>query len=124
MKIEVVIQEGRLQLPALALPGCGAVARFDGIVRGEEDGQPIEGLFYEAYQSMAERVMRELLEGLHGEHTFHLARVHHRIGWVPVGEAAICVDVHAPHRKEAFAVLTRFMDLLKQEVPIWKGVKP
>ena len=42
------------------------------------------------------------------------------MGVVPVGEAAIHVIVAARHRAAAFALLTGFMDRLKQDVPIWK----
>lgn len=123
MKIEVHISDQPLRLDSVVVPGCGAMARFDGLVRGLEDGQPITGLHYDAYQPMAENTIRRLLEGLHEQHPFELARVHHRIGWVPVGEAAIMMDVHAKHRAEAFLSLQKFMDLLKREVPIWKASK-
>lgn len=121
MKIEVRITSNPLALDPQVVQGCGAVARFEGIVRGEENGQPIEGLNYEAYQPMAEKIIRRLLETLHAEHPFKLARVLHRVGWVPVGQAAIIAEVHAHHRAEAFAVLQQFMDRLKQDVPIWKS---
>jgi molybdopterin synthase catalytic subunit len=120
MKIEVQIVATPLKMEAVVVPGCGAVARFDGIVRGTENGAPIAALEYEAYQPMAERVARGILADLHGKHPFELARVHHRIGMIPVGEAAIILEVHAGHRGEAFAVLSEFMDRLKQDVPIWK----
>jgi molybdopterin molybdotransferase len=44
----------------------------------------------------------------------------HRIGVVPVGEAAIYVGIAGRHRAEAFALLGEFMDRLKKDVPIWK----
>ncbi len=120
MNAEVHIGDKPLVLSRRSIPGCGAVAHFEGIVRGEEDGREIAGLEYEAYQPMAEEVIRGIVEAL-GEHfPCEAVRVHHRIGFVPVGEAAIVVDVHARHRGEAFALLTEFMNRLKQEVPIWK----
>jgi molybdopterin synthase catalytic subunit len=76
---------------------------------------------------MAEKIIRQILESLGRTHPFTLARVHHRLGFVPVGEAAILIDVHSRHRAGAFAVLVTFMDRLKQDVPIWKrgaGVPP
>ncbi len=103
-------------------PGCGAVVSFDGIVRGEEDGVPIAGLHYEAYQPMAERVIARILEELGRVHPFGLVCILHRIGFVPIGESAMRVDIHSKHRREAFALLSAFMDRFKQEVPIWKKV--
>jgi molybdopterin synthase catalytic subunit len=44
----------------------------------------------------------------------------HRTGIVPVGEAAIIIRATARHRAEAFALVSGFMDRLKQDVPIWK----
>ena len=48
------------------------------------------------------------------------AEVIHRLGTVPVGETSLFVRVRAPHRSEAFQLLTSFLDRLKQDVPIWK----
>jgi len=98
----------------------GAVAEFKGIVRREESGAPIAALEYEAYQPMAENTIRRIILELAAAHPCTRAIVVHRIGIVPVGEAAIIVRVHAKHRAEAFALVTAFMDRLKQDVPIWK----
>jgi len=124
MKTEITISESPLPLSAERAGGCGAVATFEGIVREMEGEEKITGLTYEAYQPMAERVMRDILESLCCEHPFEVAKVHHRIGFVPVGEVAIRMEVHSKHRAEAFAVLQKFMDHLKQEVPIWKTGAP
>jgi molybdopterin synthase catalytic subunit len=104
----------------LAGPGVGALAEFRGLVRGEEKGAPISALVYEAYQPMAEREITRILESLLAAHPCLAVHVRHRLGRVLVGEAAIYVAVAARHRAEAFAVLTGFMDRLKQDVPIWK----
>lgn len=100
--------------------GIGALAEFRGLVRGEESGSPIAGLVYEAYQPMAEREIARILRELATARPVLGVRVVHRIGRVPVGEAAIHIAVAATHRAEAFALLSAFMDRLKQDVPIWK----
>jgi molybdopterin synthase catalytic subunit len=109
-----------LAVDSQPLPGCGAVVRFEGVVRGEENGVAIDGLHYEAYQPMAEQVMERILRELAAEHPCEQVIVQHRIGFVPVGEAAIIVEIQSKHRNEAFALLTHFMNRLKQDVPIWK----
>ena len=101
----------------------GAVAEFTGRVRAIEDGKPIAALEYEAYDPMAVMVIRQILESLAEQHPCDAALVIHRIGMVPVGEAAIYIAVAARHRAEAFALITAFMDRLKQDVPIWKSGK-
>lgn len=98
----------------------GALAEFWGTVRDEEKGKPIAALEYEAYPAMAIRQMETILRELMKKHQCHQAQVIHRVGVIPVGEAAIWVGIAAAHRQEAFAMLIDFMDRLKQEVPIWK----
>ena len=121
MHIEIVINASVITpSPRVTAPGVGALAEFTGSVRGEENGQPIKALVYEAYQPMAETVMRRLLIEIAATHPCLTVRVQHRIGIVPVGEAAIHIAVQARHRAEAFALLANFMDRLKQDVPIWK----
>ena len=106
--------------PATAGGAAGAWVEFAGVVRGEEDGKPIAALEYEAYDSMAERVMRELLAELGAQRHCLSAHVIHRIDAIPVGETAIWIGVAARHRKDALDLVTEFMDRLKQDVPIWK----
>ena len=123
MQVEVEIVEAPLE-EYIARPEAsavvGALAEFWGTVRDEEGGTKIAALHYEAYQTMAKRQMETILLDL--ETAFPCQRVHvvHRRGWIPVKEAAIYVGVQARHRKEAFGLLTSFMDRLKQDVPIWK----
>jgi molybdopterin molybdotransferase len=100
--------------------GAGAWLEFRGVVRGEENGQPIAALEYEAYPEMAVREIRRLLETLAAKHPCLAARVIHRVGVIPVGEPAIYAGVAGRHRAEAIALLAEFMDRLKQDVPVWK----
>jgi molybdopterin molybdotransferase len=102
-------------------PGVvGAWLEFRGVVRGEENGQAIRALEYEAYPEMAGREIRRLLQDISARHPCQVAKVIHRVGVIPVGETAIYVGVASPHRAEAIALLGEFMDRLKQDVPIWK----
>ena len=102
-------------------PGAvGAWLEFRGVVRGEENGQTICALEYEAYPEMAGREIRRLLQDISERHPCRAAKVIHRVGVIPVGETAIYVGVVSPHRGEAIALLAEFMDRLKQDVPIWK----
>ena len=121
MDIEIVISEAVIMPPVFCVnAGVGALAEFTGTVRGEENGEPISALVYEAYPAMAEPVMRRLLEELATTHPCVAVRVQHRTGTIRVGEAAIHIAVRAKHRAPAFALLAAFMDRLKQDVPIWK----
>jgi molybdopterin synthase catalytic subunit len=119
--IEVLISPA-LIIPAnpSTRPDTGALATFTGLVRGTENDRPISALVYEAYQPMAETITHRILTELAATHPCHAVFVQHRIGVIPVGEAAIHIAVQARHRAPAFALLAAFMDRLKQDVPIWK----
>jgi molybdopterin synthase catalytic subunit len=120
MIIDVSVDSSTITPEDHTTPGSGAMVRFEGRVRPEENGQIIEALIYEAYEPMAQNQMREILQQLAQSWPCILARVRHRVGRVPVGDAAIIVEVLSTHRAEAFALATAFMDRLKQDVPIWK----
>ena len=107
-------------LPAGLAGRAGAHAEFTGVVRGEEEGRPIAALEYEVYSPMAEKVMREIVEDLGRRLPCLFVRVTHRVGIVPVGEAAIHILATASHRGPALAMVAEFIDRLKQDVPIWK----
>ncbi len=123
MDIEIQLTNAPIsaQLPAPTTGvGAGAWVEFRGVVRGEENGAVITALEYEAYSPMAETEMRRTIAELAGDHPCLFVRVLHRVGIVPVGEAAIYVGIAARHRAEAFGLLNEFMNRLKQDVPIWK----
>ena len=122
MIIDIALQTEPLFLAETKpLTGGGAVVRFEGRVRGEDQGAAIDALDYEAYEPMAQRQMEKIARELGTLHPCLAVRVRHRVGRVPVGEAAILVEIGAKHRAEAFAFLAAFMDRLKQDVPIWKA---
>jgi len=122
MKIDIALQNEPLALPETGLPGAGAVVRFEGRVRAEEKGAVIDALDYEAHLPMARAQLEKIARELGETHACLFVRVRHRLGRVPVGEAAILVEVASRHRGEAFAFLADFMHRVKQDVPIWKAV--
>ena len=108
-------------MPPPSPPGDhGAFVEFRGIVRAEENRQLIAALDYEAYEQMAPREIRRLLESLAERHPCLAARVIHRVGIVQAGDTAVYIGVTSLHRAEAIALLGEFLDRLKQDVPIWK----
>jgi len=107
-------------LPNITDSTSGAVVTFSGVVRNEEQSQPITSLFYEAYHPMAETMIRDILRQLSLSHPCTSVDLLHRLGHVPVGEISIWIRVLAPHRAEAFSLMTHFLDRLKKDVPIWK----
>jgi len=102
-------------------PRNGAAVEFVGIVRGTEAKQPIDYLDYEAYEPMAERVIAQLIEMARQRWPVHELYVRHRVGRVEVGQVAVLIGVHAPHRDEAFAACRYLIDAIKKDAPIWKS---
>ena len=107
--------------PHAGSPEAGAVVDFLGVVRGMEEGVVIEGIDYEWHPQMAlgqlERIGREtaarypLLPG---------CLLHHRVGFVPAGEASLALRICSAHRGPALAATSWLVERLKQVVPIWK----
>lgn len=124
MTVEIEITDRPIDAPAgqpeTLRETAGAIVEFSGIVRAQENGTTIAALEYEAYRPMAENTMRRIVNELGAAHPCLHVHIIHRIGIVPVGEAAITVQAYAQHRAEAFAMVAGCMDRLKQDVPIWK----
>lgn len=116
---EMPLEAMKLRAEAMD-PAAGAVVVFEGCARNHHGGQRVEALAYEAFVPMA---VAEL-QSLRAEATerFGLVRclIHHRIGHVPLTEAAIVVVTASAHRKEAFEAAIWIMDRIKERVPIWK----
>lgn len=126
MKIEIIFTDEKVVVPEMVLGSreIGAVVEFQGLVREMEGGEALEGLFYEAYSAMAERVLRKHLEELGELYGCDSVEFIHRTGWVPVGEASLYIRVLSAHRGEGLRLLADSIDRLKQDVPIWKRIGP
>jgi molybdopterin synthase catalytic subunit len=120
MTIEIHLSHEPLAMDDILAPGAGAVMRFTGVVRPLENDCPISALVYEGYEPMAARVIQDIIATLGESHPADHVRVQHRLGHIPVGEAAIIVEVASKHRGPAIEIISKFMDQLKLEVPIWK----
>ena len=101
-------------------PTDGAVVTFDGIVRNNFAGRPVQRLEYEAYTVMAEKKMADI--GAEVQRKFAVGEIAmvHRIGRLEIGESSIVIAVAAPHRQAAFEACAYAMDRVKAEVPVWK----
>ncbi len=99
----------------------GASVEFLGIARGQEDGQPVDHLTYEAYEPMANRMIADLVEQAEARWPLHRVYVQHRIGRVAVGEIAVLIGVQGPHREEVFEACRFLIDGIKRDAPIWKA---
>lgn len=99
---------------------AGGVVTFIGKVRDHSRGHQIDHLEYEAYAPMALKEMRRIAAAVEAEVGGASVAVHHRLGRLEIGEAAVVIAAAAPHRAEAFAACRAVIERLKRDVPIWK----
>lgn len=93
---------------------------FLGVVRGEEAGQAIRAIEYEAFEKMVTHQFNLLFDEMAGRWPVESVRLVHRVGVVNVNEPSLWVEIIAPHRGEAFAACQWLIDEMKRVVPIWK----
>ena len=101
-------------------PACGGICVFEGRVRNHNGGQEVLGLAYECYEPMALRQMEGLAAQAMRQWKLGKVVMAHRIGAIPIGEAAVWIGVAAAHRAEAFEACRFLIDEVKLKVPIWK----
>lgn len=101
-------------------PECGATVTLDGYVRKFTKGRETLHLFYEAYEPMALKEMRKLIDQAKQDFEISNVGMVHRLGKLEIGETSVVISVAAPHRRAAFAACEWLIVELKQTVPIWK----
>ncbi len=121
---EVLLTEAQLKAPRDDVDVvAGAVVDFWGIVRGSEEGREIDGIEYEAHREMAEHQLRGIAQQAIEKFALQLIVIHHRIGFITVGQSSLFMRVMSQHRAEAFRASQWVVDELKKKVPIWKRAK-
>ncbi len=105
---------------AMVDPHAGALVLFEGRARDHHEGRPVLQLAYESYVPMAEKELGLLREKAIERFGLTRCAIHHRIGIVPLTEAAVIVATSSAHRAESFQAAAWIMDEIKQRIPIWK----
>jgi molybdopterin synthase catalytic subunit len=106
--------------PFAPMPGVGAVVRFEGVVRDNNDGKAVVELEYSAYQVLAEREGSRIVRDSIDRFGLFAGFCVHRVGVLRPGDVAVRVWAAAAHRREAFAACEGIIDAIKASVPIWK----
>ena len=121
---EVLVTETSLETPPKTHRGdAGAINDFWGVVRRFEDGREIEGIDYEAHREMSEHHLKQIAEQAALQFGLRSVVIHHRIGFVAVGQSSLFMRVCSGHREAAFEASRWIVDELKKKVPIWKRPK-
>lgn len=102
------------------LPECGATVTLDGYVRKFTKERETDHLVYEAYEPMALKEMRKLIDQAKSEFEIAAVGIVHRLGRLEIGETSVVISVSSPHRRAAFAACEWLITELKRTVPIWK----
>jgi molybdopterin synthase catalytic subunit len=101
-------------------PECGATVTLDGYVRRFTNGRETLYLIYEAYEDMALKEMKKLVDRARKDFEISNVGIVHRTGRLEIGETSVVISVAAPHRRAAFAACEWIIRELKRTVPIWK----
>ena len=124
-----LITEEELDLDALVQQivssSDGAVAMFTGLVRGvtrRDDPHETEYLEYEAYQPMAEAMMKQVADEIRAQwNTIEGIAIVQRIGRLYPCTPTVFIACTSPHRDTGVFEAARYgIDRLKQIVPVWK----
>jgi molybdopterin synthase catalytic subunit len=105
---------------------CGATVTLDGYARrftkdkATGEVRETEHLVYEAYESMAIKEMRKLIDKAKSDFEISHVGIVHRLGKLEIGETSVVISVASPHRRAAFAACEWIIRELKRTVPIWK----
>ena len=99
----------------------GAVVMMSGMVRNQTEGRPVVALEYQAYEPMALQVFHTIGHQVCDRWPDVTQVVmHHRTGYLTIGEISVVIAIGCPHRAEAFAACQFAIDTLKHQAPIWK----
>lgn len=104
----------------VAGPDRGAVVTFIGTVRDHTGDTAVTRLEYEAYESMALKVLAGIRDEARQKWPALRVAVHHRLGVLSIGEIAVVVAVSGAHRADTFTACSFVIERLKEDVPIFK----
>lgn len=107
-------------IPPMERPEDGAIVVFDGIVRNHSRGRTTRYLEYEAYESMALKLMEALTSQALERFPVRNVALIHRLGHLEIGESSVLIAVFSAHRGAAFDACRWLIDTLKKTVPIYK----
>ena len=124
MKIEIELLTTPLDvqhcIDFVSTDDAGGIDVFIGTVRNATKGKPVLRLEFEAYDLMAIAEIRKIAEQAKEKFGAKKIALHHGVGILQIGEAAVVIAVSAPHRAAAFDACRYCIDTLKETVPIWK----
>ena len=104
----------------VAAEGRGAISIFLGTVRNSNDGRPVNGIDYSAYDAMAFAEMSRIIDEASEKFPGVALSVEHRLGTLRVGDISVAIACAHAHRAPALDANRYVIEELKRRVPIWK----
>lgn len=100
----------------------GGHSLFLGQVRADEiNGKKVKAIEYSAYVEMINTEAEKIIKSIMSEfQDVRNVEIIHSTGIVRSGEISLLVIVSAGHRLQAMQACTRTVDLIKQNLPVWK----
>ncbi len=99
---------------------CGATGIFVGFVRELSGDRQVIRLEYEEHPDIFDSKLSEIEDKLKSYPGVVDVQISHRTGTLLPGEDIIYVLVMGEHRKDVWEPLEKSMDIIKEELPIWK----
>ncbi len=100
--------------------GIGAVMVFIGIVKDVVEGHKVHELFYEAHEEYALKVLDRIASEELDKDGVEAIEIMHRLGPAKQGEKTLYIAVAARGRKEALETLSKVLERVKTEPPVFK----
>ncbi|MDI9610004.1 MAG: molybdenum cofactor biosynthesis protein MoaE [Archaeoglobaceae archaeon] len=99
---------------------CGAIGIFVGFVRKLEGDKVVKRLEYESFKEMLAEKIAEIETKTKNYPRVAGARIYHKLGKLSPGEDIVYIAVVGEHRIDIWEPLRNAVELMKNELPIWK----
>lgn len=101
-------------------PTHGAVDLFIGAVRNHHEGNNVQGINYDAHESLAKKIFIDISKEAQQRWENIKIYISHYKGELPVGGISVLIAVGSAHRAESFDACRYIIEELKKRSPIWK----
>ena len=99
----------------------GAVTSFIGYVRDNNNNTNVESIYLEAYEKMAYKQFKKIVEEANVKWSLIDTLIIHRYGKLQVNDKIVLVASFSSHRNASFNASNFIMDFLKKDAPFWKN---
>ena len=120
----IAIRQGPLDVAEafanVSTPSSGGVGIFAGVVRDTNDGNDVSEIDYTAFDEMALKEMRAVVDEARTRWPLDRVYVVHSVGRLKVGDVSVIVATSSMHRAEALDACRAIIDGVKERALIWK----